>query len=320
MEYPATQPLPSHLDIEAAYRRIGKSVRQTPIEHSTAIDRIAGCSIYFKCENMQKAGAFKYRGATNAILQLRPDEMAKGVATHSSGNHAAALSLAAQKKGIPAYIVMPETAPEIKKKAVESYGGIITLCEPNLKARETTLAEIIQKNGATFIHPYDNRSVICGQGTVSLELLAANPNLDIVIAPVGGGGLHSGTATYVKGRFPHITVLRAEPLEADDAFRSLRDHKLYPSVNPQTIADGLLTALSPLTFTICRKHCDGIITATEKGIVRAMRLIWERLKVIIEPSSAVPLAAILEHPEHFKGKRVGIILSGGNIDLDKLPW
>ena len=314
------KPLPLISDIESAYQLIKPYIHKTPVLTSESVNIILGAELFLKCENFQKVGAFKFRGATNAVLRLTDDQAKRGVATHSSGNHAAALALAAKKRGIPAYIVMPDNAPNIKKKAVAGYGGIITFCTPTQQAREETLAQIQKETGAVFIHPYNNFEVICGQGTASLELLEEIANLDIVIAPVGGGGLLSGTATYVKGKNPTIKVFGAEPQNADDAYRSLRDKTIYPSASPKTIADGLLTSLCPLTFEIISEKCDGIFTVTEESIVAAMRMVWERMKIIIEPSSAVPIAAIMSHPDSFRSKRVGIIISGGNVDLGNLPW
>jgi len=307
-------------DIELAHSLIKSNIHRTPILTSESINSILGTNIFLKCENFQKVGAFKFRGATNAVLNLTNNEAMHGVATHSSGNHAAALALAAAKRGIPAYIVMPENAPTIKKKAVAGYGGKITFCKPTQQAREDTLAQIQKETGATLIHPYNNFNVICGQGTASLELLDEVKNLDIALAPVGGGGLLSGTATYIKGKNPSIKVYGTEPQNADDAFRSLRDKTIYPSVSPNTIADGLLTSLCPLTYSIISHNCDGILTVSEESIIAAMRMIWERMKIVIEPSSAVPVAAIMEHPDKFKSKRIGVIISGGNADLDNLPW
>lgn len=311
---------PLFSDIESTYQIIKHHTHKTPVLTSESVNTILGVEIFLKCENFQKVGAFKFRGATNAVLRLTDEEAKRGVATHSSGNHAAALALAAKKRGIPAYIVMPDNAPSIKKKAVAGYGGIITFCTPTQQAREETLAQIQKETGATFIHPYNNFDVICGQGTASLELLEEVANLDIVIAPVGGGGLLSGTAAYVKGQNPAIKVFGAEPQNADDAYRSLRDKTIYPSVSPKTIADGLLTSLCPLTYEIISENCDGILTVTEESIVAAMRMVWERMKIIIEPSSAVPIAAIMSYPDSFRNKRVGVIISGGNVDLDNLPW
>ncbi|RPH32327.1 MAG: pyridoxal-phosphate dependent enzyme [Bacteroidales bacterium] len=312
--------LPELDDVVRAYSIVKKHASRTPIHQSRSVNAILDSNLFLKCENFQKVGAFKFRGASNAVFSLTDEEARHGVTTHSSGNHAAALALAASMRGIPSYIVMPENAPSIKKKAVEGYGAKISLCPPTQKDREAMQAKIQEETGATFIHPYNNFKVICGQGTASLELLEEIPDLDIVIAPVGGGGLLSGTLTYVKGFNPSIKVYGAEPVNADDAFRSLRDKTIYPSVNPQTIADGLLTSLCNLTYEIISVKCDGILTVSEIGIVNAMRLIWERMKIIIEPSSAVPIAAIIEHSQHFKGKRVGVIISGGNVDLESLPF
>lgn len=312
--------LPAAKDILSAYDRIQKYIHQTPVLTSQSINTITGASIFFKCENLQKVGAFKYRGATNAVLSLPEQQRAKGVATHSSGNHAAALALAAQKNNIPAYIVMPENAPAIKKKAVAGYGAQITFCKPTLADREATLEKVIQETGATLIHPYNQFEVICGQGTASLELTKEIEDLDIIMTPVGGGGLLSGTLTYIKEQFPHIQVIAGEPQGADDAFQSLKQGHFVPCIDPQTIADGLRTSLGPLTYEIIRKHIDAILTVEEDSIVQAMRMVWERMKLIIEPSSAVPLAAILENPELFRNKRTGIILSGGNVDLGHLPF
>jgi threonine dehydratase len=312
--------IPDFNDIKLAQSRIALLVHRTPILSSKSIDRITGGSLHFKCENFQKVGAFKFRGACNAVFSLSVEEAARGVATHSSGNHAAALALAARMRGIPAYIVMPRTAPEIKKKAVAGYDGIITFCEPTLQARESTLKQVVAETGAAEIHPYDNFFVIAGQGTAAKELMEDAGEFDIIMVPVGGGGLLSGTSISVKQLQPSCKVIAAEPAGADDAFRSFRDGVIYPSVNPQTIADGLLTSLSERTFTIIRKNVDEIVTVSEGKIVEAMRLIWERMKIIIEPSSAVPLAAILEKKVDVAGKKAGIILSGGNLDLGKLPF
>ncbi|NVO11095.1 MAG: pyridoxal-phosphate dependent enzyme [Bacteroidales bacterium] len=311
---------PSIENVVKAYEIVKRYANRTPIHQSHSVNSILSTNLFLKCENFQKVGAFKFRGASNAVFSLSDEEAKFGVTTHSSGNHAAALALAASMRGIPSFIVMPENAPSIKKKAVEGYGAKITFCKPTQKEREDTQARVQKDTGAAFIHPYNNFNVICGQGTASLELLEEFPNLDIVIAPVGGGGLLSGTLTYVKGFNPNIKVYGAEPINADDAFRSLRDKTIYPSVSPKTIADGLLTSLCELTYEIISTKCDGILTVSESGIVDAMRLVWERMKIIIEPSSAVPIAAIMEHPQYFTGKRVGVIISGGNVDLDGLPF
>lgn len=310
---------PTFKDIKTAYNRINGDVHKTPVLTSTSIDSICGAKIFFKCENLQKVGAFKFRGATNAVLSLSQDQAQKGVATHSSGNHAAACALAAKKRGIKSYIVMPKNSPEIKKKAVADYGAEITFCEPTLAARETTLEKIVEKTGAHFIHPYNDFDVICGQGTAAFELVTEIENLDIVMTPVGGGGLLSGTSIAVKGMCDG-KVVGTEPSGADDAYRSFKSKTLIPSKNPKTIADGLLTSLGSLTFAVIINNVDDIVTVEEATIIKAMRLVWERMKIIIEPSAAVPLAAILEKKLEVRGKRVGIILSGGNVDLERLPF
>jgi threonine dehydratase len=312
--------IPDYNDIVKAHARISPLVHRTPVLTSKSINQITGSNLFFKCENLQKVGAFKFRGASNAVFSLFEEEARKGVATHSSGNHAAALALAARMRGIPAYIVMPRTAPEIKKKAVAGYGGIITFCEPTLQARESTLVKVVGETGATEVHPYDNFFVIAGQGTAAKELIEDAGDFDIIMTPVGGGGLLSGTSLSVKSLLPGCKVIAAEPLGADDACRSFHAGIIYPSENPKTIADGLLTSLSQRTFTIIRENVDDIVTVSEEKIVEAMRLIWERMKIIIEPSAAVPLAAILEGKLNVSGKKVGIILSGGNLDLGKLPF
>lgn len=311
---------PSLSDIRKAHIKISPFIYRTPVMSSSLLNEMFGCSLFFKCENLQKAGAFKFRGATNAILSLSEEEKKRGVVTHSSGNHAAALALAARMNGVKARIVMPETAPVVKKNAVAGYGGEITFCKPTLKAREEATAIIIEKTGATLVHPYDNFNVICGQGTAALELLAEQDDLDFIIAPVGGGGLLSGTATSVKGINGKIKVIGAEPLNANDAWKSFTTGTLAPSVNPLTIADGLLTSLSDLTFSIIRNHVDEILTAKEESIIECMLLVWERMKIIIEPSSATVLAVIRENPDMFRGKKAGLIISGGNVDFRKLPF
>jgi threonine dehydratase len=311
---------PTFEDVLAAAERIRDHVHRTPVMTSQAIDEIAGARLHFKCENLQKVGAFKARGASNAVLSLDEQAAGRGVATHSSGNHAAALAFAAGIRGVPAHVVMPSSAPPVKKAAVAGYGALITECEPTLEARETMLEEVVEQTGATFIHAYDNPSVIAGQGTASLELITDVPDLDIVMAPVGGGGLMSGTAIAVSSSRPDITIRGCEPAGADDAFRSLRDGIRYPSVEPKTIADGLLTSLSDRTFRILSDKLEGILTVAEDSIVSAMRLLWERMKLVVEPSGAVPLAAVLEHPDQFNSRRVGLIISGGNVDLDNFRW
>jgi threonine dehydratase len=312
--------LPSFSDIEEAHERIRQYIHQTPVFSSQSINEIVGARLFFKCENLQKVGAFKFRGACNSVFSLTPEEARNGVCTHSSGNHAAALALAARMRGIPAYIVMPENAPEIKKIAVAGYGAQITFCTPTLEARESTLKKVAESTGATEIHPYNYFNVICGQGTAAKELIEEIGDLDVLMAPVGGGGLLSGTAISSRALLPKAKVIAAEPAGADDAFRSFYSKTLHPSVAPKTIADGLLTSLGSLTFPIILNKVDQIVTVSEESIVAAMRMIWERMKIIIEPSSAVPLAAILENKVDVKGKKIGIILSGGNVDLGKLPF
>jgi len=311
---------PSNQDIIDAHERIKNYIHKTPILTSSSINSLFGCNLFFKCENFQKIGAFKIRGACNAVFSLTDDEIKNGIATHSSGNHAAAIALSAKIKNVPAYIVMPSTTLSSKKKAVESYGGKIIYCEPNLKSREETLSELIKKTNALFIHSYDNYSVIAGQATCAKEIfedLSDKIKIDFIISPVGGGGLLSGTSLSTKYFYPYAKVIGAEPKGADDAFRSIRDNTIYPSVKPQTICDGLLTQLSEKTFSIIKKNVYKILTAEEDSIIFCMKLIWERMKIIIEPSSAVALAVVWENKEEFFNKNIVIIISGGNVDLDK---
>ncbi|NMC70214.1 MAG: pyridoxal-phosphate dependent enzyme [Myxococcales bacterium] len=295
-------------------------MHRTPVVTCRSLDEAVGARLFFQCENLQRAGAFKMRGASNAVFSLDGGAAARGVATHSSGNHAQALALAARNRGIPAHVVMPSNAPAIKRAAVEGYGGRITWCAPTLAARENTLRRVVADPGATFIHPYDDYRIIAGQGTAALELLEEVPDLDAVVVPVGGGGLAAGTCLAVHGLAPRAAVVAAEPRNADDAFRSLREGRIVPSNDPQTIADGLRTSLGTRTFPILRAHLARVALASEESIVRAMRLLWERAKLVVEPSGAVPLAALLEDPGDLRGRRVGVILSGGNVDLDRLPW
>jgi len=312
--------IPELADIQTAHNRIKSFVHRTPIMSSRLLNDHFGCDLIFKCENFQKVGAFKFRGATNAVLSLTDEEKSKGVVTHSSGNHAAALALAARMNGVKANIVMPENAPFVKKNAVAGYGAEITFCRSTLESREGTTRLIMEKTGATLIHPYDNFNVICGQGTAAMELLEQVSDLEIVIAPIGGGGLMSGTSTCVKETNSSIQVIGAEPLNANDAFKSFYSGTIVPSVNPLTVADGLLTSLSDLTFSVIRKNVDMILTAKEESIIECMLLVWERMKIIIEPSSATVLAIIRENPELFRGKKIGMIISGGNVDFRKLPF
>jgi len=281
---------------------------------------MVGAKLYFKCENLQKAGAFKSRGACNAIFSLDEIQLRRGVCTHSSGNHAQALARAARLRNARAYIVMPETSPAVKVAGVKSYGGSITFCKPTLAAREETLRHIAEKHGALEIHPYNDLRIICGQATAAMELIEQTDKLDIIMAPVGGGGLLSGTALATKYFSRGTRIIAGEPEMANDAYRSFHNGVFVPSKNPKTIADGLLTSLGSLTFPIIMEYVDDIVCCSEESIVRAMRLIWERMKIVIEPSSAVPLACILEGKVNVKGKRAGIILSGGNVDMDRLPW
>ncbi|MDN4166749.1 threonine/serine dehydratase [Cytophagales bacterium LB-30] len=307
-------------DIQAAAQRIAPLIHHTPVLHSESIDAIAGCTVYFKCENFQKIGAFKMRGASNAILSLSAEERAQGVATHSSGNHAQAVARAAKVLGIPAYIVMPETAPKVKIEAVKGYGAEVILCPPKLKDREAYLAEVVSRTGAQVIHPYDDERIIAGQGTAALELLEEQPDLQIILTPVGGGGLLSGTAIAAKSLKPGIQVIAGEPLGADDAYRSFHSGKKEINTSTNTLADGLLTNLGDRNLEIILQYVDDIIRVSDEEIVQAMRLIWERMKIIIEPSCAVPFAAVLQQKERVAGKKIGIILSGGNVDLAKLPF
>ena len=307
-------------DILQAADRIRPFVHRTPILTSHTVNHITGKQLFFKCENFQKVGAFKARGATNAVCSLNGEELSKGVATHSSGNHAQALSWAASLKNIPAFIVMPSNSSPVKVEAVRSYGGMITFCEPTLIARETTLAEVMRKTGALEIHPYNDPRIIAGQATAAYELMQDVGDLDLVLAPVGGGGLLSGTALSVNYFFPGTDVIGTEPEQANDACLSFSQKEFIPSINPDTIADGLRTSLGTITFPIILDHVKDIITVSESSIITAMRMLWERMKILVEPSSAVPFAAVMENkvPAHYK--KIGIIISGGNVDLDDLPW
>ena len=306
--------------IQQAAKRIKPFVHHTPVITNESLDQKVGARVFLKCENMQKVGAFKFRGACNAVYSLSDEEAKLGVCTHSSGNHAQALALAAKMRGIPAYIVMPNNAPQVKKDAVAGYGGQITFCEPMLEARESTLERIRLDTGATVVHPYNNERVIAGQGTAALELLDSIPDLDAVITPVGGGGLLSGTSIAAKGLKPNVRVIAAEPEMADDAYRSMKEGRIIPSVNPKTIADGLLTSLGTLTFPIIQQNVEQVVTASEQEIIDSMKFIWERAKIIIEPSAATATAILWEKKIDLSGLKVGVILSGGNVDLNKLPW
>jgi threonine dehydratase len=312
--------VPTLQTIREAHERIGPFIHRTPVLSSASLDGMAGARVFFKCENFQKIGAFKIRGGMNAVLSLPAEALRHGVATHSSGNHAQAIAYAAREVGTRAYIVMPRNAPEIKKKAVAGYGAEIILCEPTLQAREDTLREVVARTGAAFVHPFDDYRVIAGQATCAVELLEDVPGLEVVMTPVGGGGLLGGTALAVHYFSPGTPVIAGEPAGADDAYRSLRAGTIQTNATTQTIADGLLTSLGAKTFPLIQQYVEDIITVSDEQIVAAMRLIWERMKIIIEPSCAVPFAALLKEKDRFAGKRVGIILTGGNVDLGKLPF
>ncbi|MBS1488208.1 MAG: pyridoxal-phosphate dependent enzyme [Bacteroidetes bacterium] len=309
-------PIITRSDIEEAHERIKPYIHRTPVLTSHSIDELAGCSLFFKCENFQNVGAFKARGATNAALNLPADLLAKGLATHSSGNHAQAIARAAKILNVKSYIVMPRTAPEIKKRGVRAYGGEIFECEPTLAAREETLAQVISKTGATEIHPFNNYDVIIGQATAAKELFEEIKNINMVLAPVGGGGLLSGTAYAANYFSPDTVVIAAEPAGSDDAYRSLKSGRIEPAQS-QSIADGLLTTLGDKPFAIIKSKVAEVITVSDEEILAAMRLVWERLKIVIEPSAAVPVAAVLKVGDQLANQKVGIILSGGNVDLEK---
>lgn len=311
---------PTAEEILQAAARIRPYVNRTPVITSSTLNRMMGTELFFKCENLQKVGAFKARGATNAVFSLEESQTIHGVATHSSGNHAQALSWAASLRNLPAFIVMPENSSPVKINAVKDYGGIITFCKPTLAAREETLNEVITATGAVEIHPYNDLRIIAGQATAAAELLEDIQDLDILLTPVGGGGLLSGTALSAHYFSPKTKVIAAEPEQANDAWQSFTQKKFIPSLHPDTIADGLRTSLGTLTFPIILEHVDSIVTVTEGSIVRAMRLVWERMKILVETSSAVPVAALMDNKIEVKGKKVGVILSGGNVDLDHLPW
>lgn len=313
-------PLPTLADVHAAAARISAYAHRTPVLTCRSMNDLLGAEVVWKCENFQKVGAFKFRGACNAVFSLTDAEAQRGVATHSSGNHAAAVALAARLRGIPAHIVMPDNAPAVKKAAVAGYGGTMVYCAPTLAAREETTAQVVQATGATFIHPYNDARVIAGQGTAALELLTEVADLDVIMAPVGGGGLLSGTALVTAALAPATQVIAAEPEAADDAYRSLQAGTILPALDPHTIADGLRTSLGPLTFAIIQRHVQQIVTVSEAAIIAGMRHIWERMKIVVEPSAAVPVGALLEKRLDLTGKRIGVILSGGNVDLAHLPW
>ena len=315
-----TMMIPTWDDVLVAHDRIRPHVHRTPVLTSSFLDRLTGASLFFKCENLQKAGAFKVRGASNAVFGLSDADAARGVATHSSGNHALSLSYAAGRRGIPCHVVMPRTAPQAKKDAVIGYGGSITECEPSTSSREAVFAEVQARTGADFVHPYNDPRVIAGQATCSRELTEQVEGLDAVIAPIGGGGMVSGTCLTLSTIAPGVEIYAAEPEQADDAARSFRAGHIIADDAPNTVADGLKVPLKELTWHFVSRHVTDILTASEQEIIDAMRLTWARMKIVMEPSSAVPLATILKNPETFRGKRVGVIITGGNVDLDKLPW
>lgn len=311
---------PSLDEIRAAHQRIEPHVHRTPVMTSSQLNEKIGGELFFKCENLQKVGAFKARGASNAVFGLDLETATAGVATHSSGNHGAALAMAARARGIPAYVVMPSNAPAVKKAAIAGYGAIIRECEPTTAAREAMLAEVVSETGAHEIHPFHDPRVIAGQATVAVELLEQVQDLDAVVVPVGGGGLLSGVALAVKALAPGVEVIASEPAGADDAFRSFGTGELHQQLNPNTIADGLRTSLGKLNFEIIKQHVDTIVTVEDSEILEGLKLLLTRLKQVVEPSGAVTFAAALAHPERFRGRRVGVVLSGGNLDIENLPW
>lgn len=312
--------IPDYDDVLKAHERIKPYIHRTPVLTSSFMNELTGAELFFKCENFQKAGAFKVRGASNAVFGLPDDKMAKGVATHSSGNHALSLSYAAGRRGIPCTVVMPKTAPEAKKAAVRGYGGTIVECEPSTSSREAALAEVVAESGADFVHPYNDPRVIAGQATCSLELHVDAGPLDAIIAPIGGGGMISGTCLTMSNISPDTKIYAAEPKNADDAYRSFKAGHIIADDAPQTVADGLKVPLKDLTWHFVSHHVEDILLASEKEIIDAMYLTWQRMKIVMEPSSAVPLATIIKNKHLFAGKRVGIIITGGNVDLAKLPW
>jgi threonine dehydratase len=312
--------IPTYEDMLEAHARIAPYIHRTPVLTSSYFNDLTGARLFFKCENFQKAGAFKVRGATNAVFGLSEGEAAKGVCTHSSGNHALSLSYAAGQRGIPCNVVMPRTAPTAKKEAVRGYGGIITECDPSTSSREAIFAEVQARTGGDFVHPYNDPRVIAGQGTCSAELMEQTDGLDMVIAPIGGGGMISGTCLTLSTLAPEVQIIAAEPEQADDAYRSFKAGHIIADDAPETIADGLKVPLKDLTWHFVSNHVSDILTASEEDIINAMKLTWKRMKIVIEASCAVPLATILNNKDLFAGKRVGVIITGGNVDLDTLPW
>lgn len=312
--------IPTFDDVKAAHERIKPHIHRTPIHTSSYFNDLVGAELFFKCENFQKAGAFKVRGASNAVFGLSDDAAKQGVATHSSGNHALSLSYAAGRRGIPCNVVMPRTAPQAKKDAVKGYGGIITECEPSTSSREEVFAQVQAKTGGDFVHPYNDPRVIAGQGTCSRELMEQTDGVDMVIAPIGGGGMISGTCLTLSNIAPETEIIAAEPEQADDAYRSFKAGHIIADDAPVTIADGLKVPLKELTWHFVSNHVTDILTASEEEIIAAMKLTWQRMKIVMEASCAVPLATILKNKDRFAGKRVGVIITGGNVDLDTLPW
>ena len=312
--------IPTYQDMLEAHERIKPIIRRTPVRTSDYLNELTGASLFFKCENFQEPGAFKVRGATNAVFGLNDDQARLGVATHSSGNHASCLSYAAMRRGIPCNVVMPHTAPQAKKDTVRRYNGIITECESSTTSREATFAEVQAKTGGDFVHPYNDPRVIAGQGTCSKEFMEQTDGMDMVIAPIGGGGMVSGTCLTLSTLAPETQIIAAEPKQADDAYRSFKAGYIIADDAPKTIADGLLVPLKERTWHFVSNHVTDIFTATDAEIIDAMKLTWKHLRMVMEPSSAVPLAVVLKNPDVFRGKRVGIIITGGNVDLDKLPW
>ncbi len=312
--------IPTYDDMLAAHERIRPHIRLTPVRTSDYLNELAGCQLFFKCENFQEPGAFKVRGATNAVFGLTDEQAARGVATHSSGNHASCLSYAAMRRGIPCNVVMPRTAPQAKKDTVRRYGGVITECEPSTTSREATFAQVQAATGGDFVHPYNDPRVIAGQATCSRELMEQVEGLDAVIAPIGGGGMVSGCCLTLSNIAPHVKIYAAEPEQADDAYRSFKAGHIIADDAPVTIADGLKVPLKENTWHFVSNFVTDVLTASEQEIIDAMKLTWERMKIVMEPSCAVPLATIIKNPDIFRGKRVGVIVTGGNVDLDKLPW
>ena len=307
-------------DIALAHDRIRPFIHRTSVLTNNSLNDLSGASLFFKCENFQKAGSFKIRGATNTVERLSQDEMSRGIATTSSGNHGAALSMAVTRRGGKTKVVMPTNTPKIKVNNVERNGGEVIWCEPDQPSRERVLHELVDETGATVVHPYNDERIIAGQGTATKELLEDHPDLDMIISPVSGGGLLSGTLLAAKGINPDIKIYGAEPSEADDAYRSLEKGEIVANKTIDTICDGLRAQIGTITFPIIQAHVDGIITVSESEIIEAMKMVWERMKIIAEPSSVITLGALLNNKEMFAGKKVGLILSGGNVDLNQLPW